>query len=107
MLASRSASGRLRRPMSASWIIPPPLVLTGIDMRMVARTSVLMGWMIKALRLPVGREFIFLPTPTKGVPHSKWAGVSEVGVLAGYRMKPGYVWSGEYSRWPFYGGGRD
>jgi hypothetical protein len=51
------------------------------------------------LRLPFGCEVIFLPSPTKGLPHSKWEGVGEVGVIAGYHMKPGYLWSGEYYCW--------
>ena len=54
----------------------------------------------KALRIPFGCEVIFKPSPTKvsDVP-GKWEGSGSAGVIAGYKMRPGYKWSGEYLVW--------
>ena len=51
-------------------------------------------------RLPFGCEVIFIPSSTKlqDLP-TKWEGVALTGVIAGYRMGPGYKWGGEYLVW--------
>ena len=54
----------------------------------------------KVKRLPFGCEVIFIPAKTKvrDTP-GKWEAVGIPGVIAGYRMKPGYLWGGEYFVW--------
>jgi hypothetical protein len=55
-----------------------------------------------ALRLPFGCAVLFYPSPTKlGDVPAKWEGTAIAGVFAGYRMKPGYDWDGEYYCWSF------
>ena len=51
-------------------------------------------------RLPFGCEVVFIPssTKTRDAP-TKWEGVAIPGVIAGYRMGPGYKWGGEYLVW--------
>ncbi len=54
-----------------------------------------MGSESNAVRLPFGCEVIFYPSSTKPADATnKWEGAGVAGVLAGYRMKPGYRWSG-------------
>ena len=55
---------------------------------------------LKVMRLPFGCEVIFIPSKTKvrDTP-KKWEGSGIPGIIAGYRMKPGYKWGGEYLVW--------
>eukprot|EP00972_Heterocapsa_arctica_P065324 9644526-Heterocapsa_arctica.AAC.1 len=53
-----------------------------------------------AKRLPFGCEVIFYPSATKTADATaKWEGTGVAGVFAGYRIKPGYNWNGEYLVW--------
>ena len=54
---------------------------------------------VGALRLPFGCAVYFHPADTKGFPKGKFEGSGEAGVIAGYKMSPGYVWDGEYLCW--------
>ncbi len=51
--------------------------------------------------LPFGCLVSYLPSPTKGLEGSvaKMDPSAREGVFAGYKMKPGYGWSGEYLVW--------
>ena len=52
------------------------------------------------LRAPFGCEVIFKQSSTKKTfTPGKWDGTGSPGILAGYRMKPGYVWKDEYYVW--------
>jgi hypothetical protein len=54
----------------------------------------------KALRLPFGCAVLFYPSSTKlGDVPAKWEGTAIAGVFAGYSMKRGYDWNGEYLCW--------
>ena len=53
-----------------------------------------------ALRLPFGCAVLFYPSKTKlGDVPAKWEGTAIPGVFAGYSMKNGYDWKGEYLCW--------
>ncbi len=49
----------------------------------------------QALRLPLGCAVLFYPSSTP----AKWEGTAIPGVFAGYSMKNGYDWKGEYLCW--------
>ena len=51
----------------------------------------------EGLRVPFGCKAIYMPSDTKSRSEKgDWDAPTSVGVFAGYRMKPGDTWHGEY-----------
>ena len=66
-----------------------------------SRWSRFHGAEFEGLRAPFGCEVIFKQSTTKAAEFqpSKWEGTGTPGILAGYRMSPGYRWNGAYLVW--------
>ena len=50
-------------------------------------------------RIPFGARITYRPAETKGIEPSKMECPNRTGIFAGYHLKPGYSWSGEYLIW--------
>ncbi len=57
------------------------------------------GERFPGLRIPFGCKVSFLPAPTKQCHDGKWEPKLVLGVFAGYKIRPGYTWQGEYLVW--------